>query len=59
MNANNRASQKNWELSHVPQMQVRSGVCSGADLDTCMFNLNKWRERYYYWYNQAKLQGKV
>lgn len=59
MNAKDRASQKNWEHSQVPQMQVRSDVRSGSDLDTCKFNLNKWRERYYYWYNQAKLQGKV
>lgn len=42
-----------------PQIQVRSDVRSGADLETCQFNLNKWRERYYYWYNQARQQGKI
>jgi hypothetical protein len=43
----------------APQMQVRSNVRSGGDLETCMFNLNKWRDRYYYWYNQARRQGKI
>ena len=43
----------------VPQIQVRSDVRSGGDLETCMFNLNKWRERYYYWYDQAKKAGKI
>ena len=43
----------------APQMQVRSNVRSGGDLETCMFNLNKWRDRYYYWYNQARRQSGV
>lgn len=43
----------------VPQMQVRSDVHSGGDLETCQFNLNKWRDRYYHWYNLARQQGKV
>jgi hypothetical protein len=43
----------------VPQILVRSDVRSGGDLETCQFNLNKWRDRYYYWYNQARQQGKV
>jgi hypothetical protein len=43
----------------APQMQVRSDVRSGGDLETCQFNLNKWRERYYYWYNVAKTAGKI
>ena len=43
----------------VSQIQVRSDVRSGADLETCQFNLNKWRDRYYYWYNQARQQGKI
>lgn len=47
------------KTSAVPQMPVRSDVRSGGDLETCEFNLNKWRERYYYWYNIARQQGKV
>jgi hypothetical protein len=43
----------------VPQILVRSDVRSGGDLETCQFNLNKWRDRYYYWYNQARQQGKI
>jgi len=43
----------------VPQIQVRSDVRSGGDLETCQFNLNKWRDRYYYWYDQAKKAGKI
>ena len=43
----------------VSQIQVRSDVRSGADLETCQFNLNKWRDRYYYWYNVARQQGKI
>lgn len=43
----------------VPQIQVRSDIRGGADLETCLFNLNKWRERYYYWYDQAKKAGKI
>ena len=43
----------------VSQIQVRSDVRSGGDLETCQFNLKKWRDRYYYWYNVAHQQGKV
>jgi hypothetical protein len=42
-----------------PQIQVRSDVRSGGDLETCQYNLNKWRDRYYYWYNLARQRGKV
>jgi hypothetical protein len=59
MNANNRLLQKTWQAARVPQMQVRSDVRSGGDLQTCQYNLNKWKDRYYYWYNQAKAQGKI
>jgi len=54
-------TRKPGSLSHacVPQIQVRSDVRSGGDLETCQFNLNKWRERYYYWYDQAKKAGKI
>lgn len=52
-------TQTSKELASVPQMQVRSDVRSGGDLETCMFNLQKWQDRYYYWYNQAKSQGKI
>ena len=50
---------KAGKSARVPQFQVRSDVCSGADLETCMYNLNKWQERYYYWYDQAKKAGKI
>ncbi|MBN1148972.1 MAG: hypothetical protein JXA78_17065 [Anaerolineales bacterium] len=50
---------KNPKPAHAPQMQVRSNLRSGGDLETCLFNLNKWRERYYYWYDQAKKAGKI
>ena len=43
----------------APQMQVRSDVRSGGDLETCQFNLNKWRDRYYYWYKIAQQKGLV
>lgn len=43
----------------VPQLQVRSDVRSGGDLETCQFNLNKWKDRYYYWYNIAHQKGKI
>jgi hypothetical protein len=43
----------------APQMQVRSDVRSGGDLETCQFNLNKWRERYNYWYKIAQQRGLV
>lgn len=43
----------------APQIAVRSDVRSGGDLETCEFNLNKWRDRYTYWYNIARKQGKV
>ena len=43
----------------APQMQVRSDVRSGGDLETCQFNLNKWRERYYYWYKIAQQKGLI
>jgi hypothetical protein len=59
MNANNRLSQISWQGACVPQMRVRSDVRSGGDLQTCQYNLNKWKDRYYYWYNQAKAQGKI
>jgi hypothetical protein len=47
------------QTASIPQIQVRSDVRSGGDLETCQFNLNKWRERYYYWYNIARQQGKI
>ena len=50
---------KAGESACVPQIQVRSDLRSGGDLETCMFNLNKWQERYYYWYDQAKKAGKI
>jgi hypothetical protein len=43
----------------VPQVQVRSDVRSGGDLETCQFNLDKWRDRYYHWYNIARQRGRV
>jgi hypothetical protein len=43
----------------VPQMQVRSDLRSGGDLETCQFNLEKWRDRYDYWYNLARQRGKI
>jgi hypothetical protein len=43
----------------APQIIIRSGVRSGGDIDTCEFNLNKWRERYYYWYDVAKKSGRI
>jgi hypothetical protein len=45
--------------TRTPQIQVRSDIHSGGDLETCQYNLNKWRERYYYWYDQAKKAGKI
>ena len=43
----------------APQMQVRSDVRSGGDLETCQFNLNKWHERYNYWYKVAQQKGLI
>ena len=45
--------------AYTPQMQVRSDVRSGGDIETCKFNLNKWRERYYYWLGEAQKKGKI
>lgn len=59
MNAKNRTNEKTHTPAPAPQMQVRSDVRSGGDLETCQFNLNKWRERYYYWYNVARQAGKI
>ena len=56
---NLKKSKQKDESVHIPQMQVRSDVCSGSDIDTCLFNLNKWRERYYYWLDEAQKKGKV
>lgn len=62
METNNRTNSKT--TTHFPgqtaaQIQVRSDLRSGSDLDTCKYNLNKWRERYYYWYNVARQAGKI
>lgn len=59
MDQKNRTSEKTPSPVPAPQMQVRSDVRSGGDLETCQFNLNKWRERYYYWYNVARQTGKI
>ena len=45
--------------ANIPQIRVRSDVCSGGDLKTCKFNLNKWRERYYHWLDEAQKKGKI
>jgi hypothetical protein len=50
---------KTCPTAYVSQIQVRSDVRSGGDLETCQFNLNKWRERYYYWYDVARQKGKI
>lgn len=55
----NRKPTNEMERTPVPQLQIRSDVRSGGDLETCQFNLDKWRERYYYWYNVAKQAGKI
>lgn len=47
------------QAASVPQMQVRSDVRSGGDLETCQYNLDKWRDRYYHWYNIARQRGKI
>lgn len=57
MNVKN--SHTEMERTPIPQMQIRSDVRAGGDLETCQFNLNKWRERYYYWYNEARKAGKI
>jgi hypothetical protein len=54
-----KKNQANAQRVVIPQMQVRSDVRSGGDLETCQYNLEKWKERYYYWYDQAKKAGKV
>lgn len=59
MDAKIRTNEKNDTPAPVPQMQIRSDVRSGGDLETCQYNLNKWQERYYYWYNVAKQAGKI
>lgn len=62
MDMKNRTTGKTNPQVPVPaavQIQVRTDVRSGSDLDTCKFNLNKWRDRYYYWYNVAHQAGRV
>ena len=59
MDAKNRTNEKTNTPAPVPQLQVRADVRSGSDLETCQFNLNKWRDRYYYWYNVARQAGKI
>lgn len=50
---------ENKRPASVPQIQVRSNLRSGGDLETCLHNLNKWQERYYYWEDQARKAGKI
>ena len=57
MNTNNRTPQKTGVTVHVPQLQVRSDVRSGGDLETCQANLNKWHQRYQSAYSEAKQRG--
>lgn len=59
VNSNKQTEEKERTPTSIPQMQVRSDVRSGGDLETCMYNLNKWQERYYYWYNVARQAGKI
>jgi len=59
MDMKNRTTDKALSQASVPQMQVRSDVRSGGDLETCQANLKKWRDRYYYWYNVAHQAGKI
>lgn len=59
MDKKNTSNEKARTPALAPQLQVRSDLRSGSDLETCEFNLNKWRERYYYWYNVAKTAGKI
>jgi len=50
---------KTFPPASVSQIQVRSDIRSGADLETCQYNVKKWRDRYYYWYDVARKQGKI
>ncbi len=59
MDTKNRTTDKAQPQASVPQLQVRSDVRSGGDLETCQSNLKKWRDRYYYWYNVAHQAGKI
>lgn len=59
MEQKNQPNEKSQAQRRVPQMQIRSDVRSGGDLETCQFNLDKWRDRYYYWYNVARNAGKI
>ncbi len=56
---NNKTSKSQKPRQVAPQVAVRANLRAGGDIETCQFNLNKWRDRYYYWYNIAKQQGKV
>lgn len=59
MEQKNQPKEKSQAEPRVPQLQVRSDVRSGGDLETCQFNLDKWRDRYNYWYNVARNAGKI
>ena len=41
----------------APQVQVRTGLCSGGSIETCVKNVQYWQQDFKNWYNQAKKNG--
>jgi len=54
MITNSRIDSEVTKPQRVSQLRVRCDVRAGEDLTTCQWNLNKWRERYFQAFNEAK-----
>ena len=59
MNTNTRSNQKVESSARTPQLRVRCDVRAGDDLSTCLWNVNKWKQRYQDAYAKAQAQGCV
>ena len=43
----------------APQLQIRSDVRSGQDIQGCTDNVQYWQQQYQYWYDLARRRGYV
>jgi len=41
----------------APQVQVRTGLRSGASIETCVKNVQYWQKDFKNWYNQSVKNG--
>jgi hypothetical protein len=45
------------QSTSAEQLKIRSGLKSGASIESCQNNVNYWQQEFNKWYNQAIQKG--